>query len=308
MPFGGPAAETALETRQKLAGQRDFRQQNQHLPVPRQRLGHGLEINLRLARAGHAVQHAHGKAARRHALHQRPRRLRLQRRKLNLRMIRPRARVPGARQLDLGQRPRLGQPVDHRKADVGHLGQLPLGQHQPARRRINHALASRRQPRGRRSRQPETPARLGIVEGVHRAHHHLEHHAQRRQRVARHPFREPARHFRQPLGVHALDHGLQLLGIDGGLAAHLAPHHADALHRAEGHQHEIARRQGQIRRHEIIVCRIEPQRQQNGHHAPARGAGIHAARVFRPVSGRIPLRRHCADIHPPLAFRKPKYL
>ena len=64
MPLAGPAAEALLEPLQELAGQRDFGQQDQHLAVPpAQRIRDRLEIDLGLARAGHAVEQRRAEAA-----------------------------------------------------------------------------------------------------------------------------------------------------------------------------------------------------------------------------------------------------
>ena len=63
MPFRRPHAEALRETIEELRRQRDFRHQDQRLPSLAQSFRDGLEINLRLARAGDAFEQSDGKAA-----------------------------------------------------------------------------------------------------------------------------------------------------------------------------------------------------------------------------------------------------
>ena len=56
MPFGGPDPETRRESVEELRGQRDFRHQDQRLAARSKRFRDGLEIDLRLARAGDALE------------------------------------------------------------------------------------------------------------------------------------------------------------------------------------------------------------------------------------------------------------
>ena len=63
MPFGRLCAEAVLEALEKGVRQRDFRQQDQHLPALVERRGDRLEIDLGLARAGDAVDQRDADAA-----------------------------------------------------------------------------------------------------------------------------------------------------------------------------------------------------------------------------------------------------
>ncbi len=63
MPFGRLGAEAVLEALEKGLGQRDFRQQDQHLLAAVERRGDRLEIDLGLARAGDAVEQRDAEAA-----------------------------------------------------------------------------------------------------------------------------------------------------------------------------------------------------------------------------------------------------
>ena len=49
MPFGGLCPETIMESVEKLLGERDFRQENQHLLALLYRLGDRFKINFRFA-------------------------------------------------------------------------------------------------------------------------------------------------------------------------------------------------------------------------------------------------------------------
>ena len=56
MPFGRPRAETGGEAVEKLRGQRDLRQEHERLALLPQSFGDRLEIDLGLARSGHALE------------------------------------------------------------------------------------------------------------------------------------------------------------------------------------------------------------------------------------------------------------
>ena len=56
MPLGGPRAEASREPIEELRGERDLRQKDKRLALLSQRFGDRLEINLGLARAGHALE------------------------------------------------------------------------------------------------------------------------------------------------------------------------------------------------------------------------------------------------------------
>ena len=63
MPFRRPHAEPRGEAVEELRGQRDLRHQDQALPPGADRVGHRLEIDFGLARAGDAVEQRHRIAA-----------------------------------------------------------------------------------------------------------------------------------------------------------------------------------------------------------------------------------------------------
>ena len=63
VPFRRHRTEPAPEAIEPLRAQRDLGQQHQHLTTRRESRGDRGEIGLGLARAGHAVEHGHGKLA-----------------------------------------------------------------------------------------------------------------------------------------------------------------------------------------------------------------------------------------------------
>ena len=63
MPLARARAEAGGETVEELGGQRDLGQQHERLPPLPQRLGDRLEIDLRLARAGDALEQGGGEGA-----------------------------------------------------------------------------------------------------------------------------------------------------------------------------------------------------------------------------------------------------
>ena len=63
MPLGRTRAETRGKAVEELRGERDLRHQDQALPAGADGVGHRLEINFGLARAGDAVEQRHRVAA-----------------------------------------------------------------------------------------------------------------------------------------------------------------------------------------------------------------------------------------------------
>ena len=77
MPRRGQRAEAVLEAFQPLRGEGDLGQQHQHLPAGGEGRGDGLEIDLGLAGAGHAIEQGRGEGVRQHLVDQALRRHRL---------------------------------------------------------------------------------------------------------------------------------------------------------------------------------------------------------------------------------------
>ena len=168
MPFRRARAEARGEAVEKLRGERDFRHEDQALPAAADRVGHRLEINFGLARAGDAVEQRDRIAA----LGERGFQLRgggaLRGRKIRLREIRIGLFGDRLRRQHHGfQRAIVDQPVDHAGADA-RLARGLASSPAPCRRREvrarggalwSCAAAARRQGARRRARARRPDAR-----------------------------------------------------------------------------------------------------------------------------------------------------
>ena len=123
----------------------------------------------------------------------------------------------------------------------------------------------------------DAEAGLHRLEHGRRAHHHAHDHAERSQRVARHPLGKAQRQGRQRrhFGERRGD-GLELLVRDrlAPLADGAVPHHADAGLRPERHQHEGAGAGLDPVGEQVVVGLVEGHRQQHGHAPVGRGGGL----------------------------------
>ena len=186
MPFGGFRAEPRLNARQELRGQRDFGQQHQRLTVLAQRLGHGLKVNLGLARSGDAAQQGGAIGAGGNAG--------LQGRGAGglifgqilagMGRIQPAKRHIAGRVL-FGHRALRHQPLDHRSTCAGLIRQFFERENLIALRlqHLQHPRARLGHSRGRRMSQTKDLARRGRIAQPRRACGQPQHRGQRRQRV-----------------------------------------------------------------------------------------------------------------------------
>ena len=135
VPLDRRAAEAAREAVHELAGQRDLRQHDQRLAALLQRAGDGLEVDLRLARAGDAIEQRDGEGRRfdRSAHGVRGRRLVIA--ELDLGMGRVGTRIAPLGDRDLHQRAGRDQAVDHAGRAAGLGRERALGAHQAVGRR-----------------------------------------------------------------------------------------------------------------------------------------------------------------------------
>ena len=146
-----------------------------------------------------------------------------------------------------------------------HTNETVGGDLENARARLRHLRRQRRA-----FHQPDTEAMFRRLEGGVGAHHHARDHAERGQRVARHPFRKAHRDFGKPRCVDQAGQGFQLLRVDGLAVATLAvPYNADARLRPEWDEHERTWGHLDAVRHQIVVRLIERDRHQHGHAAGA---------------------------------------
>ena len=140
VPLGRPHPEALGEAVEHLGGERDLGHQDQDLPTAPHRLRHRLEIDLRLARSGDAVDERDRIAGLRHGRPQRIGSLALRRREIRRHVIgldRQRQRL--GRQHQGLERSFIDQAVDDTGRDAGLLGGLALW----AREAIGQAARAR---------------------------------------------------------------------------------------------------------------------------------------------------------------------
>ena len=269
MPFDRAAPEASREAIHELAGEGDLRQHDEGLAAALQRPRHGFEIHLGLARPGDAVEQRHGECAFRSRTHDLDR--------LRLRSGEVGRSVGGVgsgqalfRNRHFHQHARLDQSVDHACRASRLERQRALGADEAIAGNLDRARPGRRHARGCRRVGVHlyAEARFGGLEHGRGAHHHADQHAQRRQGVARHPFRKAERDLRQrgDFGQGSGD-GLELLLRDrlARIADRGVPDHADAALRPERDQYEVAGRRHNVGGQRIVVGLIERYGQDYGH-------------------------------------------
>ncbi len=192
VPFDRRAAEAALEAAHELIGERDLRQHDQRLLPALERARHRLEINLRLARAGDAVEQRHGEIRAIDRRLQRVHGARLLGAKFGFVVRRIGRGEALFRDCHLDEVARRDEPVDDAGRALRLRRERRLGADGVVGSGFERALTCRRHARrqGCALHQRHAEARLYRLEGCARAHHHAHHHAQRRQRIARDPFGE----------------------------------------------------------------------------------------------------------------------
>ncbi|POF61677.1 hypothetical protein KMAL_26870 [Novacetimonas maltaceti] len=195
MPQGGLRAETPRETPGPLRGQRDFRQQHQHLPSFFKARGNGLHIDFGLSRSCHPFKQRDRKPVLRHRVAQGMGHVGL----LALQHGRGVGRVGEAerrrrRQHDLTQAARLRQSAHDAGADPRLLRQFGGRKRRARARDLKDLLPRGRQAqvRGHVARHlPPGGGAGGRGHGVG-PQRHGQHHARWRQGVGRDPVDEAA--------------------------------------------------------------------------------------------------------------------
>ncbi len=271
MPRRGRRAEAVLEALQPLRRERDLGQQHQHLPARGEGRGDGLEIDLGLAGAGHAVEQGRREGMGQDLVDQglRGRRL-LGRKRRSLALSIGLREGAAHRALDAFQQADRRHGLDHRGADAGDMRQLGGRHRRPVLQLLEHAAARGRQFQRRvagRRRRAIDDLGLGRFERGRHAHRHAQDGARRRQGVGRDPIDEAAqrlghRQRRQQMGDVA-----QLAGRH--LARALAPDDADRLALAQRHDHEMAGVNRQPVGDAVVIGIRQRQRQQHAD-GPAR--------------------------------------
>ena len=276
VPLDGLGAEAAFEAVEELARQRDFRQHDEGLMALLQRARHGLEIDLCLARARHAVEQRHREAITIDGGLQSGDGDRLVpiERHLHMRGIGPGKRT--FRNCDIDEVAGLHQAVDDGRRAESQLGEFRFGADQPVGGKLQRAgtclahAGGGRRPFG----QPHAEPRLFRFEGSLRAHHHARNHAERRQRVLGNPFRKAQADFRQRRHIESRYDGLELFGLCRLLGSQRAvPNDADARLRPERHQHEHAGAENHALQRAVIVGLVQRHGHEHGHEA-ARGRAV----------------------------------
>ena len=209
MPFRRARAEARGEAVEQLRGERDFRHQDQRLPLAPDIFRHRLEIDFGLAGAGDAIEQRHGVAALIDGGAQRVGGGQLAEREFRLaeiRIGRPRHRL--RRQHHRRQRALVDQSVDHAGADARLARGVALGARQPIGKQRQHARARRRHARRRRSGQPHADALARGPEMLAHAQRHAQHHAARAKRVVGDPIDEFPQFGFQRRHVELADHVL----------------------------------------------------------------------------------------------------
>ena len=212
MPQHRRRAEPLLEAVEEVLGQRDFGQQDQHLPPHPQRLRNGFEIGLGLARSGHPVEQEGGKFRLAHRVGEDVGRLALLRAQRDLDEIGPRGRI-GAVAIDLHrfECAVIDQPAQHAFGNPGDPCQL-ADRRLLAFQRVQCRLALRRHAFGHAAGQPIFGHRHGALERAARCQRHPRHAGERGDVVVRGPFDQPPerggqrRHGQHPAQIAQLLH------------------------------------------------------------------------------------------------------
>ena len=265
MPLGRPHAKARREPVQHLRGQRDLGHQHERLPAAPHGFGHRLEIDLRLAGAGDAIDQRDRVAAGRDARAQRRRRRsaapasdRAPRSQDQAGTRPARAAAPGSRAFlrRSGRRShRARRPPPRRPRSCRAQGRRPARRPR-GRGRPSCAPAARRRAAHRHARAPGPVPRpcAGTSAAPCRARPAYSSRPSRRSRAA------PACSggtFELLLDVFQ---AIVEARIGRGI---LGPDHPGGGARAQRHAHEIARRQRHVVRHAVRIGLVERDRQQN---------------------------------------------
>ena len=162
------------------------------------------------------------------------------------------------------------EAIDDPRRAVGLAGKGAFGADQPVVGDVEGALARRRHALGSRRAvgAPDAEAGLNALEQRRGADHHAHDHAERGERVARHPLGEAQRRDRQRrhVGEHARHH-LQLAACGALVRSRKrrVPDDADARLCAERHEHEGAGGGGAAIAQQVVVGLVERDRQQHRH-------------------------------------------
>ncbi len=263
MPFGRPHAEPRREPVEELRRQRDFRHQDERLSTVAERGGDGLEIDLRLARAGHAFQQRRREFSRTDCFAQclgGAALLRAERRRGEIGIGPLGDRF--SRQGERFQRTAIDERIDHAGRAGGGLGQGRFRPRETVGGDRQHAGARRRRPLRRGPGGAIAEANGVGTEIFGGANRHAQRHAARRQSPARHPVDETHERGPQRRRIALAQNGLEICARRR--LAH-GPDDADRLARPEWRVHEIAGLQRKARRNAIGIGRVDGDRRDDVH-------------------------------------------
>jgi hypothetical protein len=270
VPHGRGDTEPPLEAFQPLRGERDLRQQHQHLPTLPQTRRDRLKIDLGLARSGHAVEQGHGEAARGDGGAERGGRFFLrggQRRAGVVGIGRGEGRA--GRQGHGQDQPGIRHAPDHagghpRCAREFRPAARPLGE------RRQHAPPRLAQPRLGRRGVGEAPAdRRRLRPQRVDPQRHRQHLAGGGERIGGDPVDQAAQIGAHPRRLQDRGERAQARGRQFGIGR-AVPHHPDLLPLPEGDEHEIARLRVEAGRHRVIERAGERVGEQHAHAPPPR--------------------------------------
>ncbi len=274
VPLGRRRAEPRLHARQQRLGERDLRQQQQHLRrrPGAQGGGHRLQVHLGLAGARHPVEQRRLVAARAHHVRQGDGGGRLGGVQLRSGPVGVGRGEGGFGPVLLdGEDALVHQPLNHGGAHARRARELGGGGGPLPARRGDHALARRRRTGGRASGGDQAAERAGRrrAQAPQRQRQRL---ARRLAGVARRPEREAQRALRQGRIVERTGKRLQR-PVQPRRIEHLRHHAADEP-RAERRGDVIAHRRLPALRHGVVERLGQRQRQQDARDA---GHGAHIA-------------------------------
>ena len=261
MPFGGPRAEARSEAVEDLGGERNLRQEHERLALLSQGFGDGLEVNLGLARSGHALEQGRRERAfgdeadeiiGRGALigvETVQEEIRIERRRASFR-----------RKRDHGESAVGDEAVDHAGRAGGARGKRGFGRRRGAPRdcredprpRFGHA---RRRLAGRDDAELGR-GRLGDFAGADR---HAQEHAARRQCPAGRPVDEVAQRRTERRLVEGCGDRLEIVAARSARG----PHDPGRDAGSERHAHEGAGFELEVRWRAVAIGRVDRDRRQD---------------------------------------------
>ena len=258
VPLGRAGAEACLDPVEELGREGDLGQEHQRLAAAAQRLGHRLEVDLGLARAGDALEQRRRVGAGPHRRGERGRRLGLRRRERQRPGAGIEPRIGGVARRRLAHEHALVlEAPDHARRDAGGLSELHRGEPEVAvlLERGEDARARRRQPVRNSAGVAQDRPGAGRRPEAGRSRGEPEHDRERGQRVLGGAGEEGAHRRRERRRVEDAADVAQLRRVEAARA--FAPDHAEHPARPERHLDEVAGARASGRR-AVVERPVEP--------------------------------------------------